>query len=98
MHLVNIDTPVVTKGVLKNLSVCSQSCPPKNRLRMVSKVRNVWLGVFSAFWGWLPPPRIDRDPGKIPVPVKISLFAGIPVPVEIMKLTGISTGISISNF
>ena len=42
--------------------------------------------------------RIDRDPGKIPVPVKISLFAGIPVPVKIMKFTGISTGISISNF
>ena len=37
--------------------------------------------------------RIDRDPGEIPVPVKISLFAGIPVPVKIMKFTGISTGI-----
>ena len=43
-------------------------------------------------------PRIDRDPGEIPVPVKISLFAGIPVPVKIMKFTGISTGIFIFNF
>ena len=41
---------------------------------------------------------IDRDPGKIPVPVKISLFAGIPVPVKIVKFTGIPTGILISNF
>ena len=43
-------------------------------------------------------PRIDRDPGKIPVPVKIGLFAGIPVPVKIVKFTGIPTGILISNF
>ena len=42
--------------------------------------------------------RIDRDPGKIPVPVKIGLFAGIPVPVKIVKFTGIPTGILISNF
>ena len=41
---------------------------------------------------------IDRDPGKIPVPVKIGLFAGIPVPVKIVKFTGIPTGILISNF
>ena len=41
---------------------------------------------------------IDRDPGKIPVPVKIGLFAGIPVPVKIVKFTGILTGILISNF
>ena len=31
--------------------------------------------------------RIDRDPGKIPVPAKIGLFAGIPVPVKIVKFT-----------
>ena len=43
-------------------------------------------------------PRIDRDPGKIPVPVKIGRFAGIPVPVKIVKFTGIPTGILISNF
>ena len=43
-------------------------------------------------------PGIDRDPGKIPVPVKIGLFAGIPVPVKIVKFTGIPTGILISNF
>ena len=42
--------------------------------------------------------RIDRDPGKIPVPVKIGLFTGIPVPVKIVKFTGIPTGILISNF
>ena len=41
---------------------------------------------------------IDRDPGKIPVPVKISLFAGIPVPVKIVKFTGIPTGILLSYF
>ena len=43
-------------------------------------------------------PRIDRDPGQIPVPVKIGLFAGIPVPVKIVKFTGIPTGILKSNF
>ena len=42
--------------------------------------------------------RIDRDPGKIPVPVKIGLFAGIPVPVKIVKFTRIPTGILIFNF
>ena len=42
--------------------------------------------------------RIDRDPGKIPVPVKIGLFAGIPVPVKIVKFAGIPTGILIFNF